>query len=182
MPDPAKPPAKPPATDPGPGPAAPAVEHPQDMLCFALYAAEHAMGRIYRPLLEPLGLTYPQYLVLMALGAAAPLSLRALGDAVALESNTLTPLLKRMERAGLLTRRRNPQDERALQVALTPAGRALRARAKNVQARVAEATGMRLAELADLRDRITALRRNLDQALERAETAGAGQFDQISDS
>lgn len=141
------------------------AEHPDEMLCFALYAADHAMGRVYRPLLDPLGLTYPQYLVLMALDGDAPQSLRALGMAVALESNTLTPLLKRMEAAGLITRRRNPEDERALLVALTGEGRAMRERAKQVQSCVLAAMGGDVAELAELRDRINRLRDSLERNL-----------------
>lgn len=140
------------------------VESPAEMLCFSLYAADHAMGRVYRPLLEPFGLTYPQYLVVMAL-ADQTLTLRALGDAVGLESNTLTPLLKRMQTGGLVKRRRNPDDERALMVSLTEQGRALREETKSIQACVFEATGMPLGELAELRDRINQLRGNLQSSL-----------------
>jgi len=145
------------------------VESPAEMLCFSLYAADHAMGRVYRPLLEPFGLTYPQYIVLMEL-AGQTLTLRALGAAVGLESNTLTPLLKRMQAGGLVERRRNPEDERALMVSLTDKGRALREETKSIQACVFEATGMPLAELADLRDRINLLRGNLQRSLDPANT------------
>lgn len=140
------------------------IDSPQDMLCFALYSADHAMTRLYRKHLDPLGLTYPQYLVLLALGDPDPITVRQLGTMVALESNTLTPLLKRMESNGLLTRRRNPQDERALQVALTDKGRALRTRIADIQACVISASGLSIDDLKRLRDDIITLRRNLEQA------------------
>ncbi len=141
------------------------VESPAEMLCFSLYAADHAMGRVYRSLLEPYGLTYPQYIVLMEL-ADQTLTLRALGEAVGLESNTLTPLLKRMQAGGLVERRRNPDDERALMVSLTDKGRALREDTKSIQACVFKATGLPLAELAALRDRIEQLRGNLQRSMD----------------
>lgn len=140
------------------------IESPAQMLCFALYTADHAMARVYRPLLEPFGLTYPQYIVIMEL-ADRTLSLRELGGAVGLNSNTLTPLLKRLQVNGLIERRRNPQDERALMVSLTDEGRDLREKTKNIQACVFEATGMSIEELIDLRDRINQLRGNLNRSL-----------------
>ncbi len=140
------------------------VESPDELLCFALYSADHAMGRLYRGLLAPMGLTYPQFLVLLALGGDAPLSLRDLGQAVALESNTLTPLLKRMQQAGLLTRSRNPEDERALQVALTDQGRALRARVQQMQSQILRDSGIDPARLRRLRDDIRDLRAQLERA------------------
>ena len=112
------------------------------MLCFALYSASHAMSRLYRPLLAPLGLTYPQYLVLMALWSGDGQSVGSLGEELALDSNTLTPLLKRMEAAGLLTRVRSQEDERVVTVSLTEKGRALEAEAGRVTACVFEATGL----------------------------------------
>ncbi|WP_430395428.1 MarR family winged helix-turn-helix transcriptional regulator [Ferrovibrio sp.] len=100
-------------------------------LCFALYAASNAMTRLYRDKLEPLGLTYPQYLVLLVLweqdGLPGPgLTVKQLGERLHLDSGTLTPMLKRMETAGLLTRQRDDQDERLVRIALTPAGRELK--------------------------------------------------------
>ena len=92
---------------------------PSDMLCFALHSAAHAMHSAYAPLLDPLGLTYPQYLVLSALSGRDPLTVGQLGAELRLESNTLTPLLKRMEALGWLTRSRNPKDERQVRVGLT---------------------------------------------------------------
>ncbi|WP_428246278.1 MarR family winged helix-turn-helix transcriptional regulator [Ferrovibrio sp.] len=101
-------------------------------LCFALYAASNAMTRLYRDKLEPLGLTYPQYLVLLVLweqdGLPGPgLTVKQLGERLHLDSGTLTPMLKRMEQAGLLTRQRDTQDERQVRIALTQAGRDLKA-------------------------------------------------------
>lgn len=136
---------------------------PADMLCFALYSAAHAVQSAYAPLLEPLGLTYPQYLVLSALTAEDSQTVGRLGTALRLESNTLTPLLKRMETAGWLTRRRNPDDERQVQLTLTPAGRDLALQAAEVPAAFARKTGLPMTDLADLRDILTDLRDRLKQ-------------------
>ncbi|MCX5493491.1 MarR family transcriptional regulator [Kaistia dalseonensis] len=95
------------------------------MLCFAIYSTNGAFNRAYRPILDPLGLTYPQYLVLLALGEADEMTVGAIGARVFLESNTLTPLLKRLEAAGHIARRRDAADERQVRVSLTPQGRAL---------------------------------------------------------
>lgn len=129
-----------------------------DMLCFALYSASHAMTRLYRPLLAPLGLTYPQYLVLVSLWAQDGQSVRELGEELALESNTLTPLLKRMEESGLITRARSSEDERVVQVSLTEKGSVLRTEAEKVTACVFEASGLSLDELSRLRNEVRALR------------------------
>ena len=101
-------------------------------LCFPLYAAANAIGRAYRPLLQPLGLTYPQYLVMLALWESAPLSVGEVGERLLLDSGTLTPLLKRLESAGLVKRRRDPDDERRVIVDLSVAGRRLKAKARAV--------------------------------------------------
>ncbi|MGR3745779.1 MAG: MarR family winged helix-turn-helix transcriptional regulator [Pseudooceanicola nanhaiensis] len=128
-----------------------------DMLCFALYSANHAMTRLYRPLLQPLGLTYPQYLVLVALWSEDERRVGALGEELGLDTNTLTPLLKRMAEAGLVTRSRSAADERVVTVRLTDKGRALEAEAERITTCVFEATGLSVKELADLRDRIARL-------------------------
>ncbi len=128
-----------------------------DMLCFALYSANHAMTRLYRPLLQPLGLTYPQYLVLVALWSEDERRVGALGAELGLDTNTLTPLLKRMAEAGLVTRSRSAADERVVTVRLTDKGRALEAEAERITTCVFEATGLSVEELADLRDRIARL-------------------------
>jgi len=101
-------------------------------LCFALYTASNLMTRAYRPLLEPLGLTYLQYLALMALWTEAPQSVGDLGKRLGLDSSTLTPLFKRMEKADLVTRTRDPSDERRVMIDLTPHARALREKAVSV--------------------------------------------------
>lgn len=103
-------------------------------LCFALYSASGLMTRLYRPLLEPLGLTYPQYLTMLALWEHAPRTVGELGDTLGLDSATLTPLLKRLEANGLVTRRRDAADERRVLVEPTPQGKALREGAKAVSA------------------------------------------------
>ncbi|MDU8910847.1 MarR family winged helix-turn-helix transcriptional regulator [Aestuariicoccus sp. MJ-SS9] len=126
-------------------------------LCFDLYAAHQAFGRVYKPLLDPLGLTYPQYLVMTTLWAQSPLSVGQIGRRVGLETNTLTPLLKRMEQAGLIQRRRARDDERRVVVTLTDAGRDMQARAAHVPACVGRATGLDTRELQDLQDRLRRL-------------------------
>lgn len=134
---------------------------PADMLCFSLYSAQHAMQAAYKPLLDPLGLTYPQYLVLAALWAQDDQTVGTLGAQLALETNTLTPLLKRMEAAGLIARRRDADDERQVRITLAPGGQAMRQRAAHVPRCFLEATGLTLPEAAALRDRLRTLRDRL---------------------
>lgn len=130
-------------------------------LCFALYAASLAMTKSYKPLLEPLGLTYPQYLAMLVLWQDDNLSVSQLGERLALDSGTLTPLLKRLEGAGLVQRQRDAGDERRVLLHLSAAGRALRARAMHVPQQMARATGCGLDELSSLTRRLQALRRRL---------------------
>ena len=134
---------------------------PEDKICFALYSATHAMQRIYQPLLGPLGLTYPQYLVLTCLWDQDGCTVGALGRSLALESNTLTPLLKRMEAQGLLTRARRSDDERQVQISLTDKGRALQAEADPITRCIFDACGLPLQDLTALRDQISGLRDRL---------------------
>jgi DNA-binding MarR family transcriptional regulator len=103
-----------------------------EQLCFPLYAAAHAIVRTYRPLLEPLGLTYPQYLVMLALWESAPLSVGEIGERLLLDSGTLTPVLKRLESAGLVRRQRDPEDERRVVIDLRVDGHRLKAKARTV--------------------------------------------------
>lgn len=128
------------------------------MLCFAVYSANGAFNRAYRPLLDRLGLTYPQYLVLMALGEADSLTVSEIGGRVFLESNTLTPLLKRLEAAGHLIRRRDTGDERQVRVSLTDKGRALLQDACGVTEALAERLAITAPQAMALRDSIAALR------------------------
>ncbi|OIQ33280.1 MAG: MarR family transcriptional regulator [Alphaproteobacteria bacterium MedPE-SWcel] len=135
----------------------------EELLCFSVYSVNHAISRLYRPLLAPLGLTYPQYLVLVALWDRDGRRVNELGAELQLDSNTLTPLLKRMETAGFLTRRRNPDDERSLIVALTEKGRSLQDKAGDLTTCVLDAMGGDLSELAALRDQLHSLRDRLDK-------------------
>jgi DNA-binding MarR family transcriptional regulator len=112
-----------------------------EQLCFALYRASRALIRAYTPVLAPLGVTYPQYLALLALWEEDDIPVKRLGERLALDSATLTPLLKRLEQQGLLGRHRDPADERVVRLRLTPAGRALRAKSSGIQACVAAAAG-----------------------------------------
>lgn len=130
-------------------------------LCFAVHAAAHAFQRAYKPLLDRLKLTYPQYLVMLLLWEQGPMGVKALGEALTLDSGTLSPLLKRLEQAGHVERRRDPADERQVTVSLTPAGQALRDEAVRVFAAIAGKTGCEAAEADDLRDRLTRLRQSL---------------------
>lgn len=113
-----------------------------DQLCFALYAASRAVTARYRPLLDELGLTYPQYLVMLVLWEQDSISVSALGTALQLESSTLSPLLKRLEANGLIRRERRPQDERSVALHLTEAGIRLRARAGTVPLAIGDAMGL----------------------------------------
>ncbi|WP_416562605.1 MarR family winged helix-turn-helix transcriptional regulator [Nocardia testacea] len=121
-------------------------------VCFALAVANRSVLAVYRPLLEPLGLTHPQYLVMLALWGEAPMSVKAIAEAIQLDSPTLSPLLKRLESAGLVTRRRDPRDERTLVVDLTDAGRALRREAERIPPAVVDRLGVELADLEELRE------------------------------
>lgn len=126
-------------------------------LCFALHAASRAMTQAYAPVLAPLGLTYPQYLVMLALWEADGVAVKDLGARLHLDSGTLTPLLKRLERAGLLARRRDDRDERVVRIALTPAGRALRRRAATIPQQMLCRFELALPELNRLRRQLTDL-------------------------
>jgi DNA-binding MarR family transcriptional regulator len=134
-------------------------------LCFSVYAAAHAFNRFYKPLLVPLGLTYPQYLVLLVLWKGDGVPLGSIGERLGLDSGTLTPLLKRMEAAGLLVRQRAAGDERQVLVTLTDKGRALEARAASFPTAIGKAAGCSAIELDDLRQRLFALGRQLDAAI-----------------
>ena len=152
------------AAGPLPGPAdALLLKH---QLCFALYAASLAMTKRYRPLLAELGLTYPQYIVMLALWEHDTLSVGLLGEQVSLDSGTLAPLLKRLRALGLVERRRGADDDRVVLISLTAAGRALRERAPAVREQIACATGCSPAVLASLTDEL----HRLQQAL-RADSA-----------
>ncbi|WP_394553879.1 MarR family winged helix-turn-helix transcriptional regulator [Agromyces sp. MMS24-JH15] len=139
----------------GDGASGPDLLALENQVCFALAVAARGVIGLYRPILEPLGLTHPQYLVMLALWERSPRTVRDLGSALHLEPATLSPLLKRLEAQGLVTRGRSPHDERALDVSLTPEGRALRERALGIPPQVVDRLGIDLDELGALRDRLT---------------------------
>ena len=132
-----------------------------NQLCFALYSASLAMTKGYKPLLDPLGLTYPQYLAMLVLWERDSLTVSELGERLSLDSGTLTPLLKRLEAAGLVQRARSSEDERRVLVSATAAGRKLRARALKVPACLLRATGCTVSELVTLTQQIQAVRARL---------------------
>ncbi|MEU6275529.1 MarR family transcriptional regulator [Streptomyces populi] len=157
---------------PAPGPGAPAAGAPaagdflrlDEQICFSLNAASRAFGGVYRILLKDLGLTYPQYLVMLVLWEHGELPVKKVGEHLRLDSGTLSPLLKRLEAAGLVRRERNARDERSVQVGLTEEGSALRERALDVPRRIAAATGADLEEIRALRARLDRLTAALDEA------------------
>ena len=119
-------------------------------VCLAMSAASRALVAFYRPLLEPLGLTHPQYLAMLALWQYEPLSVKELGELLQLDPGTLSPLLKRLQALGYINRERDSKDERALRVTLTPEGRALRGEAEKIPPAIVARLGMSLEELQDL--------------------------------
>ena len=126
-------------------------------VCFALAAASRSVIGLYRPVLAPLGLTHPQYLVMLALWERSPRTLTDVAASLYLEAATLSPLLKRLEQAGYVSRRRSADDERALSIDLTPAGEALRSQALDVPGTIVERLGVPVAQLERVRDELTAL-------------------------
>ncbi|MFJ8631838.1 MarR family winged helix-turn-helix transcriptional regulator [Streptomyces sp. NPDC093568] len=142
-------------------------------ICFSLHAASRAFGGVYRVVLKDLGLTYPQYLVMLVLWEHGDLPVKKLGEHLRLDSGTLSPLLKRLEAAGLVRRERSARDERSVEVRLTEEGTALRERALQVPRRIATATGFGADEIGRLRERLDELTAALDAAALQ-ETPGQG--------
>jgi DNA-binding MarR family transcriptional regulator len=132
-----------------------------NQLCFALYSASLAMSKVYKPHLAALGLTYPQYVVMLVLWERDGLTVSEIGDRLFLDSGTLTPLLKRLEAASLITRSRDSADERRVLIELTPEGRKLKARAGKIPGCILEATQCSLADVTSLTRQIKALRTQL---------------------
>lgn len=130
-------------------------------LCFAVYATAHAFTRAYKPLLDALGLTYPQYIVMLALWERGDVPVKAIGEALYLDTGTLSPLLKRLEQAGLIRRVRDKKDERQVIVGLTESGTAMKAEAEKVLIAIGKASGCSLSEMAALRESLHKLRTNL---------------------
>ncbi|WAH98757.1 MarR family winged helix-turn-helix transcriptional regulator [Arthrobacter sp. MMS18-M83] len=141
---------------------APRLNH---QVCFALYSASKAATAVYRPVLDELGLTYPQYLVMLVLWENEPRSVRELGVELGLDSGTLSPLLKRLEALGLVERRRSAEDERRVEIHLTDPGLALSAQAGAVPQRLADAAGLSADELAQLHDTLGRLTAALHSAI-----------------
>ncbi|MDY0106636.1 MAG: MarR family transcriptional regulator [Giesbergeria sp.] len=141
--------------------SSPSILQLDHQLCFALYSASLAMTKLYKPLLDAIGLTYPQYLVMLALWEQDGPTVSALGERLGLDSGTLTPLLKRMEAAGLVQRQRDAQDERRVHIALTSTGQALRAQAERIPACILAHSHLPLHEVQALTRQIQALRDSL---------------------
>jgi DNA-binding MarR family transcriptional regulator len=135
------------------------TEKLSNFLCFAVYSANLAFGRAYKPLLDKVGLTYTQYIALVALNEADALTVGELGERLFLESNTLTPILKKLEQLGHIMRQRDPADERQVRVSLTPSGR--RIVEKDVGAALLPATGLTVADFPVLQKSVARLRDNL---------------------
>lgn len=163
--------AVPPGPAPGHGPAPEMPDVPDaDLLrldhqvCFSLHAASRAFGGVYRDALKDLGLTYPQYLVMLVLWEQGPQPVKAIGERLRLDSGTLSPLLKRLETAGLVRRERSAADERSVTVQLTDAGAELRERALPVPRRILSSTGMTVEEILTLQGLLGRLTGALDEA------------------
>ncbi len=133
-------------------------------ICFPLYAASRLLTRLYQPLLEPLGLTYPQYIVLMILWEDAPCTVSHIGERAQLASNTLTPLLKRLEESGLVLRERSSADERVVDISLTPAGRALRHKCTAIPHQLFERLGYSASDADKLKKQLDRLLTQLQAA------------------
>ena len=136
-----------------------------DMLCFTVYSTAHAFNRVYKPLLDALALTYPQYLVMLGLWERDGVTVKQIGEQLHLDSGTLTPLLKRLEAAGLIKRTRSTEDERQVLIALTPQGQALREKARAVPQAILAASACSVTELSAIKNELVALRDRLNAAL-----------------
>ncbi|MGY3619671.1 MarR family winged helix-turn-helix transcriptional regulator [Bradyrhizobium sp. USDA 10063] len=136
-----------------------------NQICFAIYSTAHAFNRVYKPLLDRLGLTYPQYLVMLVLWERDGVPVKDIGERLFLDSGTLTPLLKRLETAQLIKRTRGTEDERQVLIALTPQGQALKEKARAVPQSVLAAAACSIPELSAMRDEIVALRDRLNAAV-----------------
>jgi MarR family transcriptional regulator, organic hydroperoxide resistance regulator len=136
-----------------------------NQICFAIYSTAHAFNRVYKPLLDRLGLTYPQYLVMLTLWERDGVPVKDIGGRLFLDSGTLTPLLKRLEAAELIKRTRSTEDERQVLIALTPQGHALREKAKAVPQSILAASACSVGELLAMKDEIVALRDRLNAVL-----------------
>jgi DNA-binding MarR family transcriptional regulator len=137
-----------------------------NQICFAIYSTAHAFNRVYKPLLDRLRLTYPQYLVMLVLWERDGVPVKDIGERMFLDSGTLTPLLKRLEAAQLIKRTRNPADERQVLIALTPQGHALKEKARTVPQSILAASACSIGELSAMKNDLVALRDRLNAVLE----------------
>jgi len=138
------------------------------LLCFATYSAEHAFERLYRPFLSKMGLTYPQFLVMLAVWETGGLTMKALSEKLMLESSTLTPLVKKLEAAGLLKRARNAKDERLLDITPTKKGMSIRQEGCEAAYIIATSGGLTLEELIGLKEKLIHVRKALNEATAKA--------------
>ena len=136
-----------------------------NQICFAMYSTAHAFNRVYKPLLDQLGLTYPQYLVMLVLWERDGVPVKDIGERLFLDSGTLTPLLKRLEAAQLIKRTRNTEDERQVLIALTAQGQALKEKARAVPHSILAASACSVAELSEMKSEIIALRDRLNEVV-----------------
>jgi MarR family transcriptional regulator, organic hydroperoxide resistance regulator len=136
-----------------------------NQICFAIYSAAHAFNRVYKPLLDRLGLTYPQYLVMLVLWEQDGVTVKEIGQRLHLDSGTLTPLLKRLEAAQFLKRTRNTEDERQVLISLTPQGLAVKDKARGVPQAILTASACSVGELSTIRNELVALRDRLNAAV-----------------
>lgn len=136
----------------------------EKQLCFAVYATAHAFTRAYKPILDRVGLTYPQYLVMLVLWERSALPVKTIGEQLDLDSGTLSPLLKRLEHGGLIKRIRDLRDERQVIVSLTPKGEAMKGDVDTIMTAIGKAAGCTLEEMAGMRDMLHRLRTNLGRA------------------
>ncbi|WP_455874925.1 MarR family winged helix-turn-helix transcriptional regulator [Rhizobium yanglingense] len=137
----------------------------EKQLCFAVYATAHAFTRAYKPILDKVGLTYPQYLVMLVLWEKAELPVKTIGEQLDLDLGTLSPLLKRLEQTGLIKRTRDARDERQVIVSLTPKGRSMKSEAATIMTAIGQAAGCTLEEMAEIRGSLQKLRGNLNAAV-----------------
>ena len=142
-----------------------------NQFCFALYSASLAMTKTYKPILDKIGLTYPQYLVMMVLWQQDNILVKDIGESLFLDSGTLTPLLKRLEAAGIIVRTRDQQDERQVRITLTPAGKNLKKAAKEIPLQIMCASGQTREVLINLREQLSQIRDDLTENNEAAHSA-----------
>lgn len=148
----------------------PAELHLDNQVCFALYRASRTITQLYRPLLDDLGLTYPQYLVMLVLWERGPTTMKDLGEALDLDSGTLSPVLKRLKVSGLVSSTRRAEDERSVEISLTASGRLLRTRVESVPRTIACATQLHDEELIALRTTLVALINSMNDSRQKGAT------------